>query len=502
MDLEALQKRLQQALGPEFTVGPLLGQGGFAAVFRAHDNTLNRDVAVKVLDVELAPSHNVAERFLHEAQTVARLEHPHIVPIYKVGRQKEIFYIIMRCIDGPSLSQLLDTQKKLSIGDAARISRQVADALAYAHSHDIVHRDIKPDNILLDKSGHVLVTDFGIAKAAQAAQAATPGSPRLTGEGVIVGTPQYMSPEQASDDSLDGRSDIYSLGIVLYEMLTGSPPFDGDSSAAILAQQLTEAPEPIRRHRPDVPEEMAVVLDRMLQKDRGKRFQMASEVSRALVGALPTAARDRVRIPLRRRLRSMFYRSLVGLSVAGCLLSIAFAGGAAAVAYYVFSKPPRIAAHAPLPSSLARMLRARGALVRGDVASYAYQPAGQEDSTLLLLTRHRTVVVTPHQVRSYARDSVRRDMDLEIHGGLSFRLVIYASRIADTVYRSLSFRDMMQLRPELNRTVEAATTVRRAVTPPAARPRPRAATPSKPSPRPPGPPPAPTRPRTGTRRRP
>src|SRR6266704_3549939 len=421
MDLAALQKRLQQALGQEFTVGPLLGEGGFAAVFRARDNVLNRDVAVKVLDVELAPSSVVAERFLREAQTVARLEHPHIVPIYK--------------------------------------------------------------------SGHALVTDFGIAKAAQAAQAATPGSPRLTSEGMIVGTPEYMSPEQASDDSLDGRSDIYSLGIVLYQMLAGSPPFEGPSSAGILAQQLTEEPDPIRRHRPDVPEEMAVVLDKMLQKNRSKRFQMASEVSRALVGALPTAARDRVHIPLRRRLRSMFYRSLVGLSVAGCLLSIAFAGGAAAVAYYVFSKPPRIAAHAPLPDSLARMLRARGALVAGDVARYAYEPAGQEDSTLLLLTRHRIVVVTPHQVRSYARDSVRRDINLEIHGGLSFRLVIYAARIADTVYRSLSFRDMMQLRPQLNRTEDA-------IAAPRARPRPRPTAPSKPLPR------ARARKRTGTRRRP
>src|SRR5438445_10229908 len=133
MDLGALQQRLQQALGQEFTVGPLLGEGGFASVFRARDNVLNRDVAVKVLDVELAPSPVVAERFLREAQTVARLEHPHIVPIYKVGRQEEIFYIIMRCIDGPSLRQLLETQKKLSDGDAARIARQVADALAYAH---------------------------------------------------------------------------------------------------------------------------------------------------------------------------------------------------------------------------------------------------------------------------------------------------------------------------------------------------------------------------------
>src|SRR5216117_4208010 len=484
MDLAALQQRLQQALGQEFTVGPLLGEGGFAAVFRARDNVLNRDVAVKVLDVELAPSAVVAERFLREAQTVARLEHPHIVPIYKVGRQQEIFYLIMRCIDGPSLGQLLETQKKLSVGDAARIARQVADALVYAHSHDIVHRDIKPDNILLDKSGHVLVTDFGIAKAAQAAQAAqaaTPRSTQLTSEGMIVGTPDYMSPEQESGDPLDGRSDIYSLGVVLYHMLAGAPPFEGPSSASILAQQITQAPVPIRRHRPDLPEEMAVVLDRMMEKNRTKRFQMASEVSRALVGAMPTAARDRVRVPLRRRLRLMFYRSLVGLSVAGCLLFIAFAGGAAAVAYYVFSKPPRIAARAPLPDSVARMLRARGALLPGDVASYAYQPAGPEDSTLLLLTRRRTVVVSPQQVRSYARDSVRRDMDLILHGGLAFRLVIYerhSQGFADTVYRSLSFRDMVQLRTELNRAPEPAPATRPAV-------RPRVTTPPPPPAHPP-----------------
>jgi serine/threonine protein kinase len=126
MDLEALQQRLQQTLGPEFTVGPLLGQGGFAAVFRVHDASLNRDVAVKVLDVESAPSPTLAERFLREAQTIARLEHPHIVPIYKVGRQNEVFYITMRCIDGPSLRQLLGSNKRLSVGDAARIARPVS----------------------------------------------------------------------------------------------------------------------------------------------------------------------------------------------------------------------------------------------------------------------------------------------------------------------------------------------------------------------------------------
>ncbi|MFN2572501.1 MAG: serine/threonine-protein kinase [Gemmatimonadales bacterium] len=460
MDLEALQQRLQQALGPEFTVGPLLGQGGFAAVFRVRDTTLNRDVAVKVLDVELAPSPTVGERFLREAQTVARLEHPHIVPIYKVGRQEEIFYISMRCIDGLSLRQLLDQHKPLSVGDAARIARQVADALAYAHSHDIVHRDIKPDNVLLDKSGHVLVTDFGIAKAAQAAQAATPGGAQLTSEGMIIGTPQYMSPEQASGDTLDGRSDIYSLGIVLYQMLSGAPPFDGPSSASILAQQLTQDPTPIRRLRPDVPEEMAFVLERMLAKDPTKRFQTATDVSRALVDALPTAARNRVRVPFRRRLTSMFYKSLLGLAVGGCLLFVAFVAGAAVVAYTVFSKKPLVVAHAPIPESLARTLRLRRALLAGDVALFAYQPGGQEDTTLLVLTRRRTVVVTPHQVRGYDRDSVRTDMDLDVHAGLTFRLVIYgtggsAHSLADTVYRSLSFRDMVQLGPQLERPDEA-----------------------------------------------
>ncbi|HET9386270.1 MAG TPA: serine/threonine-protein kinase [Gemmatimonadales bacterium] len=446
MDLEALRKRLQEALGPEFTVGPLLGQGGFAAVFRARDNTLNRDVAVKVLDLELSPSPTVAERFLREAQTVARLEHPHIVPIYKVGRHAEVFYIIMRCIDGPSLRLLLERNKKLSVGDAARIARQVADALAYAHKHDIVHRDIKPDNVLLDPSGHVLVTDFGIAKAAQAAQAATPGAAQLTSEGMIIGTPQYMSPEQASGDTLDGRSDIYSLGIVVYQMLVGTPPFDGPSSASILAQQLTQTPAPIRRERPDVSEEMAFVLERMLEKSPAKRFQTATEVSRALVDALPTAARNRVQVPFRRRLTSMFYRSLLSLSVAGCLLFIAFMAGAAAVAYTLFSKPPRIEARAPIPDSLTRMLRARRVLASGDVPTLVYQPGN--DSTVLVLTRRRASVMTPRALRSFSRDSVEPDIDLDIVGGIAARLVLKgrtSPRSADTVFRSLSFRDVVRL---------------------------------------------------------
>ncbi|HVH08261.1 MAG TPA: serine/threonine-protein kinase, partial [Gemmatimonadales bacterium] len=188
LDLPTLSRRLQKALGKEFTVGDLLGEGGFAAVFRVRDKQGKRDVAVKVLDLGQTPAPALAERFVREARTSARLEHPHIVPIYKVGGyQNEILYIVMRCVDGPSVRQLLEKERRLSVVDAARIARQVAEALAYAHAHGIVHRDIKPDNVLLDRSGHVLVTDFGIAKAAQEASVS-----QLTTEGMVVGTPHYM----------------------------------------------------------------------------------------------------------------------------------------------------------------------------------------------------------------------------------------------------------------------------------------------------------------------
>ncbi|MGH7537945.1 MAG: serine/threonine-protein kinase [Gemmatimonadales bacterium] len=445
MDTAALQQRLQQALGQQFSVGPLLGQGGFAVVFRARDQALNRDVAVKVLDVAGAPSPMLADRFVREAQTIARLEHPNIVPIYEVGQPGDLLYIVMRCIDGPSLRQLLATTRRMSVGDAARVARAVADALSYAHSESIVHRDVKPDNILLDKRGHVLVTDFGIAKAAQAATAA-----QLTTEGMIIGTPQYMSPEQAAGDVVDGRSDIYSLAIVLYQMLTGAPPFDGDSSAKIIAQQLTATPPDIRRTRPDVTPQLAAVLERMLAKDPAQRYQTAGEVSRALVDALPTAARDRVH-PGRRWL-SLAVKSLVGVGAAGCLAGIAFVAGAAVVFWYVLSAPARVFTGANVPDSLAQALAAREAVQPGDTVQLAFQPGDRGDSILFLVSQRRVTILTPHHTRAYPRDSVAYTFAVRWKVGLDVRyiLILPGSR-RDTVYPEMSPRGGWELAQRVDR---------------------------------------------------
>jgi serine/threonine protein kinase len=445
LDIATLRRRLQAALGDQFTVGRLLGEGGFAAVFRVRDKRHRRDVAVKVLDLGLTPSPSLAERFVREARTVARFEHPHIVPIYKVGGHKnEVLYIVMRCVDGPSLRQLLERRRRLSVRDATRIARQVADAVGYAHGHGVVHRDIKPDNILLDSRGHVLVSDFGIAKAAQEA------STQLTTEGMVVGTPQYMSPEQATGERVDTRSDIYALGIVLYQMLAGAPPFDGEWAHAILMKQATAMPTPIRRMRSKVPAELAAVLDRMLAKDPTERYQTADEVSRALVAAVPTAARERVRV--RRSLLSVTLRSLAGLGVAGCLVFVALAA---------FSEPPKLALSAPVPDSITQTLQRQRVLAAGDAVQYVFVPRGAEDSVMFLVARRHLVVATPRRVRSYGRDTVRLGYGVNWRDGVQFRLVLrLPGGRGDTVYRSLSLRAIYEMAPRLERLLADGTTGR------------------------------------------
>ncbi len=418
-DLTALRRRLQQALGEEFTVGALLGEGGFAAVFRVRDKALSRDLAVKVLDLGLTPFSSLAERFVREARTIARLEHPHIVPIHKVGGYRnEILYIAMRCVDGPSLRQLLERYQRLSVGDAARIARQVADALAYAHGQGVVHRDIKPDNILLDASGHVLVTDF----AAQ-----------LTTEGMVVGTPQYMSPEQATGERADDRSDIYGLGIVLYQMLTGAPPFDGESAQQILMKQATVEPVPIRQVRNDVPEALAVVLHRMLEKDPAQRYQTAEDASQAIVHALPSAARERVKV-----------RPPVGLGAAGCLGLAAFGAGVAVAGYALLSDQPRISARTPIPDSVASFARRAAPVPREDSLLYVFAPHGERQRMLVVTNRH-IVALTSAGSRTYPRDglTLRYALKFSVRKPLyGVLLLIPEGGGRDTLFADLSPREL------------------------------------------------------------
>jgi serine/threonine-protein kinase len=262
-------------------------------VYRARDERLKRRVAVKVLPPELAFQADIRARFTREAETAARLSHPHIVPIYSVGEGDGLVYFIMGYVDGESLGARLKRRGSLPAEEARRIMKETADALSAAHSLSVIHRDIKPDNILLEGTrGRVMVTDFGIAKAMSTGPGAT-----LTSAGVAIGTPQYMSPEQAAGEKeIDGRSDIYSLGVVTYQMLTGELPFNAPTVAGILMKQITEPAPPITTKRPDVPEDLVLTVGRCLEKDPESRWPSADALRRALesrtvAGYRPTGAR-------------------------------------------------------------------------------------------------------------------------------------------------------------------------------------------------------------------
>ncbi|HEY2854713.1 MAG TPA: protein kinase [Gemmatimonadaceae bacterium] len=273
-----LHDRVVAAVGDQYLIEAEIGRGGMAAVFRALDLRLHRHVAIKALPPELAFNSDVRTRFLREAQTAAQLSHPNIVPIYTVDERGGIVYFVMALVEGESLAARLARQPRLSIEAVRRVLAEVADALDYAHSCGVVHRDIKPDNILLDQtSGRAVVTDFGIARAAA-------GDARLTQTGVAVGTPAYMSPEQAiGERDLDGRSDQYSLGVVGYQMLVGETPFKAANTPAMLVKHLSEVPRAVRDRRPDVPDSFASVIDRALAKKPEDRWPSAAAFRDALL---------------------------------------------------------------------------------------------------------------------------------------------------------------------------------------------------------------------------
>jgi serine/threonine protein kinase len=267
---------VRRELKVEYDILEELGRGGMAIVFKARERQLERDVAIKVLPFSLAFDKEFVERFEREARTSAKLEHPNIIPIYRVGKSGRVTYFVMKFLRGQPLSSVLAARGSLPPGEIRQVLAQVARALAYAHKSGIVHRDIKPDNIMFDEHGLAVVTDFGIAKAA------TGG--KLTGTGMSIGTPHYMSPEQARAQGLDGRSDIYSLGVVAYQCLTGSVPYDGEDSFSIGYKHIMEdmpAPELETQDQRD----LFVVIRKMMAKAPDDRFQSAEELGKVLDGA-------------------------------------------------------------------------------------------------------------------------------------------------------------------------------------------------------------------------
>ncbi len=283
---DALGAHVAAVLEPHYEIDSEIGRGGMGIVYCAKDKRLKRNVAIKLLPPELAFRSDIRSRFLREAETAAGLSHPNIVPIYNVEERDNLVYFIMAFIAGDNLATRLQRDGALPASEVRRILREVADALAYAHKRKVVHRDIKPDNILLDSdSGRAMVTDFGIARALT-----DTGDSRLTATGMAIGTPAYMSPEQsAGETQIDGRSDLYSLGVVGYQMASGDLPFIAPNTPSMLVKHLSEMPVPVDQRRPDLPLDIARVVMVLLEKDPANRFPDAESVVSALTGGvMPT----------------------------------------------------------------------------------------------------------------------------------------------------------------------------------------------------------------------
>ena len=277
--MSELLRRLQAAVGDRYNLDREIGRGGMATVYLAQDVRHHRSVAVKVLHPQLAVSLG-SDRFLREIQIAARLQHPHIVPLYDSGQAEDFLYYVMPFVEGESLRQRLERERQLPLEEALKIARAVAAALDYAHRQQIVHRDIKPENVMLHE-GEAMVTDFGIAKAVTAAAATS-----LTQTGTAVGTPAYMSPEQASGEvELDGRSDVYSLGCLLFEMLAARPPYTGPTAQAIITHAFTDPVPALRAFRDAVPEWVEQAVVKALAKDPADRYATAAQFSQALSGS-------------------------------------------------------------------------------------------------------------------------------------------------------------------------------------------------------------------------
>jgi serine/threonine-protein kinase len=443
IDIATLRPKLEAALGQQLQLGALLGQGGFAAVFRAHDPFLERDVAIKVLDPSLAVDTGLNEQFLHEARTIAAVEHPHIVPLYSAESTEGLLYLVMRLLPGHSLDDRI-AEGKLPAAEAARIALECARALAAAHAVGVVHRDIKPANILLDANGNATVTDFGIALVTS-----RPARERL---GSTAGTPHYMSPEQSLGEQVDGRSDVYALGVVLYEMLTGTRPFQGRNAAEVLAKHVAAPIPKLSNREPQTPAALVRLVDRMLAKDPAGRPTAAELVTELTAASTPDALLTPSQVRRRRWKRRGIYLGVaavsagvvivVGVRLASQLMRL-LAGGEGA-------DPALLASGGAVPDSITRLARATGSVRANERVDLVFIQAGRTFAHALLLTDSAIIRRTPKgTIRRSLQES---DINLQPlkRGGSAGGLLIVRRKgaVPDTLYQDLSPREAVRLANE------------------------------------------------------
>ncbi len=336
--MTGITERLTAALADRYRIERQLGAGGMATVYLAHDLKHGRAVALKVLKPELAAALG-PDRFRREIEIAAQLQHPHILPLHDSGEADGLLYYVMPYVEGESLRDWLRRDGQLAPAEVARILHEVADALAYAHARDVVHRDIKPDNVMMS-GRHALVADFGVAKAVSQAKSASP----LTSAGMSLGTPTYMAPEQiAADPQVDHRADLYALGVMAYELLAGRPPFADESPQQLLAAHLTRVPTPIGDVRPDVPAALGDIVMRCLEKEPARRWQRADDIVQALEPFATPGAGTTVGAALRTR-RRRISRPLVGATAVVLLAAVAWLGWRA----MPHGAAPRVVAVVPL----------------------------------------------------------------------------------------------------------------------------------------------------------
>jgi serine/threonine-protein kinase len=423
--------RLGATLGGQFEIGELIGAGGFAAVFRARDPLLGRDVAIKVLDPSVPRDPAAADQLLDEARMVATIEHPHIVPLYEAGNRDGLVFLVMRYFPDGTVGSRLERSGALPPAAVAQLGVEVADALAAAHARGVIHLDIKPDNILLDSAGHAAVSDFGIARLTAGAE------PLATG--LVSGTPHYMSPEQVAGDQLDGRADVYALGVVLYELATGRRPVGGDTDAKVMANQIRQTPTALGEVAPEFPALLAQVITRALAKDPAERWASAGEMAAALRAA---SAPDKLLSPrwARRKARRRWYgrMALVGGGLTAGIALLVYAV-VRLIGMFTEGAPPALDAMAPMiPAPMLDSARAGGFLAADDTLLYLFAPHERGLGDALFVTTRDLIAVTGGVPRRYPRAADYR-IDLrrtDQQGVLTFTHP--ETKATDTVYHAMT----------------------------------------------------------------